>query len=264
MRITPLTRPVSAFRSLKDFWLNDRLADYRLDRRISKTLNSRVYEATKADRADPVALKVAYNHSMDSIETEGLLLSFGLSPGFPGLIAKGRSGHYNYLAMELISGDTLANIMAAPGDLTVSESVALITQTCAIIADLHAAGLLHRDIKPDNIMIEPEGRVRVIDLGLAVSIGHRDRGMALGTFGYISPEQSARMPLDERTDIHSLGLVAQDLCATKVNRALMEKTRQGKRFEQLALAMSEYERENRPAKITEVLAELEYIKGLPG
>jgi predicted ATPase len=130
----------------------------------------------------------------------------------------GESGGTPYIAMEHVDGRTLADAIAA-GRLTVGEVIAIATQIADALAAAHARGIIHRDIKPGNLMITPAGQVKVLDFGLAKSSRHAagggdptrlaitSPGIVVGTVAYMSPEQAIGEPLDERSDLFSVGVV---------------------------------------------------------
>jgi serine/threonine-protein kinase len=129
-----------------------------------------------------------------------------------------------YIAMELLHGETLQSRVHGRGPIPLGEAVEILTQCCKALARAHSAGIIHRDIKPDNIFLtqptEDEGSiVKILDFGIAkMSVSASDQGSkpgatrtgaVLGTPLYMSPEQArALRTLDQRTDLYSLGLVA--------------------------------------------------------
>jgi serine/threonine protein kinase len=129
-----------------------------------------------------------------------------------------------YIAMQYIQGETLADRMRR-GALSLAEIVDMGGQIAAALAEAHARGIVHRDIKPGNIMISSSGVVKVLDFGLAKSF-LRDQndetevvistpGLIVGTTPYMSPEQLRAEPLDGRSDIFSLGVVLYEMAAGK-------------------------------------------------
>ncbi|HZI47467.1 MAG TPA: protein kinase, partial [Pyrinomonadaceae bacterium] len=135
------------------------------------------------------------------------------------------SGHF--IAMEFVEGETLRERMEA-GPLKLNQAVKIATQTASALAAAHDAGIIHRDIKPDNIMIRRDGIVKVLDFGLAKLVERlpsefvdseaptsipmkSEPGSVLGTAVYMSPEQARGVPVDSRTDIFSLGVVIYEM-----------------------------------------------------
>jgi diguanylate cyclase (GGDEF)-like protein len=139
---------------------------------------------------------------------EAALLASLDHPGVTRIHEVGTAAGRPYQIMELISGGSLRQAMA-DGPLTEARAVGLVGQVAHALAVSHAAGLIHRDVKPDNIMIRPDGSACLIDFGLA---GRADRDpvdAAVGTLIYSSPEQIGllRRPVDGRADLYSLGIV---------------------------------------------------------
>jgi len=139
------------------------------------------------------------------------------------------------LAMELLSGGTLRQDIR-PGGLPVADVVALVRQVAAGLAAAHAVGVVHRDIKPDNIMHAADGTLKILDYGLARGVdesplaesSHAEEketssrpqltreGQILGTPGYMAPEQAMGKPADARADIYALGVIAWELLAGRL------------------------------------------------
>jgi serine/threonine protein kinase len=124
----------------------------------------------------------------------------------------GQSGPYHYIAFEFIEGSTLRQLVERDGVLSVGDTINYTLQIATALVHAAERGVVHRDVKPSNIIVTPQGRAKVVDMGLArrfergVDHGLTQTGMTLGTFDYISPEQ-ARDPrdVDVRSDLYSLG-----------------------------------------------------------
>ena len=123
----------------------------------------------------------------------------------------GEAGGYHYFVMEYVEGKTLYEDMSKGKIFSEEEAVGIITQVAKALAHAHARGLIHRDVKPKNIMINTTGTVKLADLGLArntddVQMAKSEAGKAFGTPYYISPEQiRGEIDIDARSDIYSLG-----------------------------------------------------------
>ncbi|MCA9174458.1 MAG: serine/threonine protein kinase [Planctomycetales bacterium] len=120
------------------------------------------------------------------------------------------SGPAPYLVMPLFTGRSLQDWVDREGSLTVEESLRVLCQTAAALEAAHARGIIHRDVKPGNILIEEGGRVLLSDFGLARAAdeaGLTRTGVLAGTPQYMSPEQALGEPLDDRSDLFSLGSV---------------------------------------------------------
>jgi serine/threonine protein kinase/tetratricopeptide (TPR) repeat protein len=118
-----------------------------------------------------------------------------------------------FIAMEYVRGQTLRDLIDS-GTLTLERSLRIILQVCEGLSAAHAANMVHRDIKPLNILVDPTERVRILDFGLAKATGDEQLtqvGTALGTVHYMSPEQSQGIEADGRSDLFSLGIVLYEM-----------------------------------------------------
>jgi len=121
---------------------------------------------------------------------------------------------FRFITMEYVEGKDLSSLLEERPRYETGEAVAILRQICAALQAAHAEGVVHRDLKPQNIMIEPSGRVCVMDFGLARSLeatGMTQMGTVMGTPAYMSPEQAKGMTADERSDIFSLGIIAYQM-----------------------------------------------------
>ena len=134
----------------------------------------------------------------------------------------GEANGYHYFVMEYIEGESIHEQMARGKKYTEKEALEIIIQVCQALAHAHERGLIHRDIKPKNIMITPEGVVKLADLGLGREIGDMraadsEAGRAYGTPYYIAPEQiRGERDIDARIDIYSLGATAYHMVTGRV------------------------------------------------
>jgi serine/threonine-protein kinase len=133
----------------------------------------------------------------------------------------GEAGGYMYFAMEFVEGETARSLLKRKGKLPVDECLNIVRQIAAALEYAHSKKLIHRDVKPDNIMITPGGTAKLCDLGLARSTSACEdssltqAGQSVGTPHYISPEQARGEESDERTDIYALGATIYHLLAGK-------------------------------------------------
>lgn len=178
-----------------------------------------VYRARDRDSGRLVAVKVLHavlatgQGAAQRFEREATLLASLTHPGIVqhvahGWLADGRG----YLAMEWLEGEDLSTRLRR-GPLGVEESRALVEQAAEALGLAHKRGVVHRDIKPSNLFLCRDGRVAVIDFGIAraqaVAVDMTRTGMILGTPGYLAPEQARRgaKALDARADVFALGCV---------------------------------------------------------
>ena len=112
-----------------------------------------------------------------------------------------------FIAMEYVSGETLGSIIRRRAAVTLRRRIEMIESACAGLAHAHRAGVVHLDIKPDNLMIDETGLVKVLDFGISRVVQNETRatGQGAGTLRYMSPEQIQGVPLDHRSDVFSLG-----------------------------------------------------------
>ncbi len=118
-----------------------------------------------------------------------------------------------FITMEYVDGKDLSSLLEER-KFAPEEAVKILRQICEALQAAHTAGVVHRDLKPNNVMIESSGRVVVMDFGLARSMeatGLTQAGTIMGTPAYMSPEQAKGMPADERSDIFSLGIIAYQM-----------------------------------------------------
>ena len=121
------------------------------------------------------------------------------------------SGGLLYLSMEYFAARTLADVMAARGLLPLVEARDILDQICVGLAAAHAAGVIHRDMKPQNVLVGERNMVKIIDFGLAkatATAGMTATGLILGTPHYMSPEQVRGRDVDARSDVYSVGALA--------------------------------------------------------
>ena len=143
-----------------------------------------------------------------ALRREAALLMWVDHSGLPQVHEVGLTGDHAYMIMDLVEGRALAEMLGL-GRLGVAEAVRMALGVVAALAAVHGVGLVHRDVKPQNIIIEPDGTARLIDFGLAAR-AHRDSGeSAAGTFRYAAPEQTGmiKRPVDGRADLYALGAV---------------------------------------------------------
>ena len=124
--------------------------------------------------------------------------------------------HLAYLVMELVEGDSLATVLARDRRLDVAQSLGILRSTAAALAAAHAAGVVHRDIKPGNVLVARDGAVKITDFGIAwsaSSVPLTQTGQVIGTAHYLSPEQAQGGKATPASDVYALGAVAYECLA---------------------------------------------------
>ena len=115
-----------------------------------------------------------------------------------------------YIVMEFLRGDSLERILKSERQLSLVEKLEIVRQVCEGLGYAHQKGVVHRDIKPGNVMVQPDGHIKIVDFGIArleSASGHTQTGAVIGTFHYISPERLKGEPSDGRADIWACGVM---------------------------------------------------------
>ncbi len=191
-----------------------------------------------------------------------------------------------YITMEFVPGEDLKSTLKRVGHLSIGKTVFIASQVCEGLAEAHHLGVVHRDLKPQNIMLDKEGNARIMDFGIARSLkgkGVTTEGMIIGTPSYMSPEQVEAAKVDQRSDIYSLGVILYEMMTgvvpfdgeTPLSIALKHKTEKPRHPRELneqipdelnrvVLKCMEKNREDRYQGVKELLSELSTIeKGIP-
>jgi hypothetical protein len=136
-------------------------------------------------------------------------------PNIVTIFDMGDEGGIPYIAMELVDGETLDQLIARRASTAISVKLMYAYQACKAFDYAHKRGIVHRDIKPDNVMLTKDGTVKVVDFGIArvLETSRTQTGMLLGTFAYMSPEQYHGEHADMRSDIWSFGVLLYELLA---------------------------------------------------
>ena len=121
-----------------------------------------------------------------------------------------------YLVMELVEGESLSAVLARTGALSPARTLEVLRQTAGALGAAHAAGVVHRDVKPGNVLVREDGTVKITDFGIAWSAGSvplTQTGQVIGTAAYLSPEQAAGSHATAASDVYSLGMVGYECLA---------------------------------------------------
>ena len=125
----------------------------------------------------------------------------------------------HYITMEYVKGEDLKKLIRKMGQLSVGQVIPIGKQVCEGLAEAHRLGVVHRDLKPQNVMVDEEGNARIMDFGIARSIigkGITGAGVMIGTPEYMSPEQAEVKEVDQRSDIYSLGVILYEMVTGRV------------------------------------------------
>lgn len=201
------------------------LADgrYRIERRLGSGGMAVVYCAHDEELSRTVAIKLLADHLADDDEFRARFLRearVAARLSHPNVVAvydAGEDGGRPFIVMEVVEGETLAALLARRGHLRPDEVVALGTQAAAGLAHAHGHGLVHRDVKPHNLLIGKDGVLKVADFGIARAAAATQRltqvGTILGTAAYLAPEQAIGEDVAATADVYSLGAVLYE-CLT--------------------------------------------------
>jgi serine/threonine-protein kinase len=191
-----------------------RIGDFQLGRLLGRGGMGEVYEATRTASGQRVALKlvrgdrVAEPHALRLFAEEADVLGRVRSPYVARVLAVGGiEEELPFLAMEFIDGRTLAELLRDRRRLSFDEVGALVRDVARGLADVHAAGVFHLDLKPQNV-IHADGRWKLVDFGVARLAGAASQPWIMGTPSYMAPEQALGTGVDARADLYSLATIA--------------------------------------------------------
>ncbi|WP_245885737.1 Stk1 family PASTA domain-containing Ser/Thr kinase [Xylanimonas oleitrophica] len=203
-----------------------RLVDgrYEIRARIARGGMATVYLALDRRLEREVALKVMHPHLAEGVEGAAFVSRFRREaraaarlthPGVVAVYDQGLDGDTSYLTMEYVPGSNLRRELRTTGTLTLGRTLDVLAQVLGALAAAHRKGLVHRDVKPENVLITADdGRVKVADFGLARAVTEvttTATGTILGTIGYLAPEVIATGACDARTDVYAVGVLAYEM-----------------------------------------------------
>ncbi|OBF23182.1 serine/threonine protein kinase [Mycobacterium kubicae] len=202
---------------------------YRLQRLIATGGMGQVWEAVDSRLGRRVAVKVLkqeFSQDPEFIErfrAEARTTAMLNHPGIAQVHDYGESqldgeGRTAYLVMELVNGEPLNSVLKRTGRLSLRHALDMLEQTGRALQVAHAAGLVHRDVKPGNIMITPTGQVKITDFGIAKAVDAApvtQTGMVMGTAQYIAPEQALGHEATPASDVYALGVVGYEVVSGK-------------------------------------------------
>src|SRR5215471_18028545 len=193
---------------------------YHVDARIARGGMATVYLGTDTRLDRVVALKIAHPHLSDDAEFvrrfigEARSAARMSSPNVVAIFDQGSDKRLHYIAMEYVPGRTLRQLLNERGRLSVTEALDIMSGVLAGLAAAHEAGLAHRDVKPENVLLTTSGVAKVADFGLARSVAGAVQtrgGMIIGTAAYLAPEQVTGGICDARTDVYAAGIMLFEL-----------------------------------------------------
>src|SRR6202795_1925558 len=215
-----------------------RLGSYEVVAQIGAGGMGEVYQAHDTKLGRDVAIKVlpeAFAHDSDRLsrfQREAKMLASLNHPNIATIHGLEHSDGVHYLVMELVPGDTLQQRVQRDGAVPIEEALSITKQIAEALEAAHEKSIIHRDLKPANVKLTPEGKVKVLDFGLAkafagdastedmgnsptLSMAATMQGVILGTAAYMSPEQARGKAVDKRTDIWAFGCVLFELLTGK-------------------------------------------------
>ncbi|MDE8589003.1 Stk1 family PASTA domain-containing Ser/Thr kinase [Arthrobacter sp. NQ4] len=191
---------------------------YAVTSRIARGGMSTVYLAVDQRLDREVALKVLHPHLaadenfLGRLGREAKAAARLSHPHVVGVLDQGNDGVTAYLVMEYIKGHTLRDVLRDRGALPPRLALALIDPVVEGLGAAHAAGFIHRDVKPENVLIADDGRIKIGDFGLARAVtSSTSTGALIGTVAYISPELVLGKPADARSDVYSVGIMLYEM-----------------------------------------------------
>jgi eukaryotic-like serine/threonine-protein kinase len=172
------------------------------DNRLDRTIALKVMHATLADDEEFVTRFIREAHSAARLS----------HPNVVAVYDQGADQGHVFLAMELVRGRTLRDLIRTQGHLSPRQTLEVLEPVLAALGAAHQAGLIHRDVKPENVLLSDDGRVKVADFGLARAVTGANShtttsGILMGTVAYLSPEQVTRGVADPRSDVYAAGIL---------------------------------------------------------
>ncbi|WP_417562826.1 Stk1 family PASTA domain-containing Ser/Thr kinase [Microbacterium sp.] len=266
-----------------------RLVDgrYRVRARIARGGMATVYVATDLRLERRVALKVMHSHLSDDAIFQSRFVQEARAaarladPHVVNVFDQGQEGEMAYLVMEYLPGITLRELLREQRRLTVQQTVTIMDAVLSGLSAAHRAGIVHRDVKPENVLLAEDGRIKIGDFGLAraTTANTASGQLLMGTIAYLAPELVTRGTADARSDIYSLGIMLYEMLAGEqpykgeqpmqiafqhatdsVPRPSMKNPGVPEQLDELVLWSTEKDPAERPNDATEMLGRLREIE----
>jgi serine/threonine-protein kinase len=234
---------------------------YRIVSRLGRGGMGEVYRADDLLLGQPVALKflllatTASESALSRFRTEVRIARQVSHPNVCRVYDIGQVDGLTYLTMEYIDGEDLASLLRRIGKLPQEKALEVARKLCAGLAAAHDQGVVHRDLKPGNIMLDGRGQVRITDFGLA-SLAEEVGDIRSGTPAYMAPEQRAGIEVTARSDIYALGIVLYELFTGKLPTRESRTKELDPAVERVVLCCLEEDSRMRPASALSVAASL--------
>ncbi|WP_029088707.1 Stk1 family PASTA domain-containing Ser/Thr kinase [Brevibacterium album] len=195
--------------------LDDR---YRVDAPVARGGMAMVYRGTDLRLDRVVALKVMHRHLIDDdgfverFQREARAAAGLFHPNLVAVHDTGRDGDAVYLVMEYLPNVTLRRELRHRGHLSPRQALVVLDAVLAGLEAVHSAGMIHRDLKPDNVLLGEDGKIKLADFGLARAVSSATTTKTLmGTVGYVAPELVTRTGADARTDLYTVGIMLYEM-----------------------------------------------------
>lgn len=198
---------------------------YKLEAKLGSGGMSTVYLAKDTTLDRPVAVKVMHREmseqadQLERFRQEARAVAKLSHPNVVAVIDAGEDRGHPYIVFEYVEGETLKARIARLGALDPQEALAYAIEIARALAVAHSRNMVHRDIKPQNVMIDAEGRAKLTDFGISRQLeqdGMTATGRVLGTTDYVAPEQAMGHSVDPRSDVYSLGVVLYEMLIGQV------------------------------------------------